>query len=103
MNTAGIRLGLALNNATSALSAARQKMASLDNAIAISPCLAHDGSLVANPLPARTPLPSLMSRYRVVREAADSLLVHLTSVKQQTRSDYDKWLKEALDPVGAAH
>ncbi|QRN52243.1 hypothetical protein [Dyella caseinilytica] len=103
MNTAAIQLGLALDNDTNAVNAAQQKMASLDNAIAVSPCLAPDGSLVPNPLPACAPLPDLVSRYRAVHGSAESILAQLNSVNQQTRSEYEERLKEAQDLVDGAH
>jgi len=103
MNTAGIQLGLALDNDNTAVYGAQQKMASLDNAVAVSPCLAPNGSLVPNPLPACAPLPDLVSRYRAVHEAAESMLGQLTSINQQTRADYDERLKQAQDLVSAAH
>lgn len=103
MNTAGIQLGLALDNDTTAVNGAQQRMASLDNAIAVSPCLAPDGSLVPNPLPACAPLPDLVSRYHQVHGPAESMLAQLTSINQQTRSEYDERLKQAQDLVSAAH
>lgn len=101
MNTAGIQLGLSLDNDTNAVSTAQQKMASLDNAIAVSPCLAPDGSLVPNPLPACAPLPSLVSHYRAVHGSAASMLTQLDSINQQTRSEYDERLKQAQNLVSA--
>ncbi|RDS82226.1 hypothetical protein DWU98_09315 [Dyella monticola] len=103
MNTAGIQLGLALDNDTSAISTAQQKMASLDNAIAVSPCLAPDGSLVPNPLPACALIPDMVSRYRAVHGSAELMLAQLNSINQQTRSEYDERLKQAQDLVSAAH
>jgi hypothetical protein len=103
MDTTGIQLGLALDNDSNAISTAQQKMSSFDKAIAISPCLSPDGSLVPNPLPACAALPDLVSRYRSVHSSAESMLVQLSNINKQTRSEYDDRLKQAQDLVSAAH
>lgn len=95
MNTQGIELGLALDSDNQAVAAAQKKMAALDHAIDVSPCLAPDGSLVPNPLPACAPLPDLVARYRAVHDPAQSLLAQVLTINRSTRSDYDARLKEA--------
>jgi hypothetical protein len=99
MNTAGIQLGLSLDNDNTAIHGAREKMAGLDRAIADSPCLAPDGSLVPNPLPSCAPLPDLVARYRKVHDGAENILAQIDSTNQQTRADFDTRLKEAQQLV----
>ncbi|AHX16387.1 hypothetical protein CH75_16695 [Dyella jiangningensis] len=101
MNTTQIQLGLALDSDARVVEEAQQAMAKFDHAIAISPCLAPDGSLVPNPLPACALLPGLVLRYRAVHGAAQSLLAELSSIDGVTRSDYDKRLREAKRLVNA--
>lgn len=99
MNTAGIQLGLGLDSDLNAVAAAQQKMASFDRDIETSPCLAPDGSLVPNPLPACAPLPALVARYRAIHDPAETLLTQLSDITQRTRSEYDTRLKEAQQLV----
>ena len=103
MNTGGIQLGLALDNDLNAVAEVQQKMARFDHALDQSPCLAPDGSLVPNPLPACAPLPDLAARYRSAHAAAEGKLAQLRSIDTATRSDYDARLKEAQRLVSAAH
>lgn len=95
MNTAGIQLGLQLDTDARAVEGAREKMASFDHAIDMTPCLASDGTLVPNPLPACAPLPDLVAKYRAVHASAESMLSQAQSLNQATRQDYDARLKEA--------
>lgn len=95
MNTAGIQLGLALDSDLNAVSTVRQKMAGFDHQIEISPCLAPDGSLVPNPLPACAPLPALVARYRSVHGSAQAILSQIHSIDVATRDDYEQRQKEA--------
>lgn len=95
MNTAGIQLGLGLDNDLNAVRAARQKMAGFDHAIELSPCLAPDGTLVPNPLPACAPLPALVARYKSVHASAQAILSQIDSIDVATRADYDERQKEA--------
>lgn len=95
MNTAGIQLGLQLDTDARALEGARDKMASFDHSIEQTPCLAADGTLVPNPLPACAPLPDLVAKYHAIHASAVSMLAQAQSLNQATRQDYDARLKEA--------
>lgn len=95
LNTTGIQLGLALDNDLNAVRTVQQKMARFDHQIEISPCLASDGTLVPNPLPACAPLPALVARYKSVHASAQAILSQINSIDVATRSDYDERQKEA--------
>jgi hypothetical protein len=95
MNTTGIQLGLALDSDLNAVAATQKKMAGFDRAIEQSPCLAPDGTLVPNPLPACAPLPDLVKRYRSVHGSAEAILAQINSIDGATRSDYEERNKEA--------
>lgn len=95
MNTTGIQLGLALDNDLNAVASTQKKMAGFDRAIEQSPCLAPDGTLVPNPLPACAPLPDLVKRYRSVHGSAEAILAQINSIDVGTRSDYEERNKEA--------
>lgn len=101
MNTAGIQLGLQLDTDARAVEGAREKMANIDHAIDLTPCLASDGTLVPNPLPACAPLPDLVAKYRAIHASAVSMLAQASSLNQATRQDYDARLKEAQALVAA--
>lgn len=95
MNTTGIQLGLALDSDLNAVATTQKKMAGFDRAIEQSPCLAPDGTLVPNPLPACAPLPDLVKRYRSVHGSAEAILAQINSIDVATRADYDERNKEA--------
>lgn len=72
-----------------------ETMAALDQALANSPCLTPTGDLLHGARPACDPLLALAIRYKSIYDGALAKLAQASSTTAQTRSDFDKKVKEA--------